>query len=250
MIRLVLVITTYLVTMICQGQVSETRKLDGFSGIEVQTGIELIFTQKNSQSIKVETDDAEKMQKIKTVVNAGILKVFVKSNKDKSGTNRFKVLKVYVSQKDINSFGAGSGGSIKIIGEVNTDKMLLNLNSGSSFSGKIQSKIIDLKLSSGSRFDGNIVTNTFNGDFGSGSSTRLVGKSKQALININSGASCDAQNFSVDDVVVQANSAASISITANQSLKANASSASKIHYYGSPEKVEIKNHSSAKIVKK
>jgi len=250
MIKIITTGILLLAAFICKAQVSETRNVSGFSKIEVSTGIELIFTQSNSQSIKVTTDSTEKLEKIKTEIQGKTLKIFVGNKGNYHSKNCFEILKVEVSQDNIDSFMANSGASITIQNEINAPKITIDINSGASFSGNIKSEFVDLKTNSGAKFTGNIETNAFEGDFESAANITLSGNSKTTKIISNSASNCDAKNFITEKANITADSAASVSITATQSLQADASSIALINYYGTPSNVTTNTCSLGKIIKK
>ncbi len=119
-----------------QAQKSETRKSEDFKALEVQNGIEVIFTQSKSSELKVETDNSNNLQNIITEYRRGTLKVYMR---EQDGKNIIQGhAKVYVSTENITDFKAITGSSIKISGKLTTDALTVKLATGASFSGEVQ----------------------------------------------------------------------------------------------------------------
>ena len=127
--KLIITTTAFIIGAIATAQVSENRTVSNFSKIEASQGVQVYFTQSNSQSVRVETDDNEKMQYIKTDNNGKTLKIYIDSkgkklsygrNVDKSKKKwrihnnniRFEVVKVYVSVPKVTDLKVSSGASI------------------------------------------------------------------------------------------------------------------------------------------
>lgn len=85
MIRLVLFIATLALSMICEAQVSENRNVSDFTEIHTSSGVSVYYTQSQTKSVRVESDNQEKVNRITTEVSGGKLKISVKSSKEKWG---------------------------------------------------------------------------------------------------------------------------------------------------------------------
>ena len=83
MTKLILTITSFIVGLVATAQVSENRNVSDFSKLKASQGIEVLYTVSNSNSIKVETDDNERLQMIKTEVEGETLKIFVDTDNAK-----------------------------------------------------------------------------------------------------------------------------------------------------------------------
>lgn len=248
MAKFIIVIIAYLMSVVCQAQVSETRSLTKFSTVEVETGIELIFTESNTPSLVVMADDSDKLQRIITKVEGNTLKIYVKSERNKH--SNFNVLKVKVSQSNVSSFKANSGASISITNAVNVSKASIAIDSGAKFSGDVNAEQVKLVVNSGANYKGNIVANSVVGDFDSGAKIKLSGKSKTTTIKIDSAANLEAMDFTTAVATIDADSVAKVSITVSEALEARASSMASIKYSGAVKKVNAHVESMARIEKK
>lgn len=252
MIRLILFIATFALSMICEAQVSENRTVADFMEIHTSTGVNVYYTQSSEKSVKVETDSKEKLDRIATEVKGGTLKIYVKSSKDKWGKdNTFKVLKVYVSAPNVTEFKSTSGSSIILENEVTSNsKIGVDISSGSSIKGDISAKTIDIEADSGSSFKGKITATSVNVELDSGSSVSVSGKADSITIEADSGANFSGKDFTVKSAVIGADSASSVTLTVTESIKASADSLAKINYYGNPKNADKKSSSLGEVNEK
>ncbi len=252
MIRLILFIATFALSVICEAQVSENRTVSDFTKIHTSTGVNVYYTQSSEKSIRVETDDKEKLNRIKTVVSGGTLKIHVKSVRGKWGEDdTFKKLKIYVAAPDVKTFEADSGSSITLEnGVTSNSKIGVDISSGSSIKGDISAKNIDIEADSGSSFKGKITATSVNVELDSGSSVSVSGKADSVTIEADSAGNFSGKDFVVKSAVIEADSASSVTLTVTESIKASADSLAKINYYGNPKKADKKSSSLGEVNQK
>ncbi len=252
MIRLILFIATFALSMICEAQVSENRNVSDFTEIHTSSGVSVYYTQSDKKSIRVESDNQEKVNRIATEVNGGKLKISVKSSKDKWGKdNTFKVLKVYVSAPNVTEFKSTSGSNITLENEVTSNsKIGIDISSGSSIKGDISAKNIDIEADSGSSFKGKITGTSVNVELDSGSSVSVSGKADSVTIEADSAGNFSGKDFTVKSAVIEADSASSVTLTVTESIKASADSLAKINYYGNPKNADKKSSSLGEVNQK
>lgn len=252
MIRLILFIATFALSMICEAQVSENRNVSDFTEIHTSSGVSVYYTQSEKKSIRVESDNQEKVNRIATEVNGGKLKISVKSSKEKWGKdNTFKVLKVYVSAPNVTEFKSTSGSSITLENEVTSNsKIGIDVSSGSAIRGNISAKNIDIEADSGSSFKGKITGTSVNVELDSGSSVSVSGKADSVTIEADSAGNFSGKDFTVKSAVIEADSASSVTLTVTESIKASADSLAKINYYGNPKNADKKSSSLGEVNQK
>lgn len=252
MIRLILFIATFALSMICEAQVSENRNVSDFTEIHTSSGVSVYYTQSDKKSIRVESDNQEKVNRIATEVNGGKLKISVKSSKEKWGKdNTFKVLKVYVSAPNVTEFKSTSGSSITLENEVTSNsKIGIDVSSGSAIRGNISAKNIDIEADSGSSFKGKITGTSVNVELDSGSSVSVSGKADSVTIEADSAGNFSGKDFTVKSAVIEADSASSVTLTVTESIKASADSLAKINYYGNPKNADKKSSSLGEVNQK
>ncbi len=211
----------------------ENRNVGEFSGIQVSTGVNLVFKQEGPTSVKV-IADADKLQYIITKVENGVLKVYVDN---KGQTNlKFKNISVNVSSPRLNNIKASSGAIFTTISTVQENNLSIDASSGAVVKGTFDvANSARVEASSGTnvKVQVNARNMTFKGS--SGSDTSIAGEAETAAFDISSGALCKGENFRADRVEAESTSGASLSVNASDALKAKASSGGMIRYKGNPE---------------
>lgn len=196
----------------------EVRNIKDFHAIRVATGIELQLTQGDAEAVAVSAERLEDRDRIKTVVDNGVLKIYFDYPHEKwwkfEFNNWHKKLKAYVSIKTINGISTTSGSSIKVDGALKTDKLNLHASSGGTFNGSVAvSGVLDVDQNSGSHI--NI----------SGSAGKLV-------VDGSSGSHFYGYGLTAEDCEAGTTSGAGVQVTVNKELSARASSGGQIHYKG------------------
>ncbi|OBW39470.1 hypothetical protein AB670_04190 [Chryseobacterium sp. MOF25P] len=211
----------------------ESRNVGQFSGIDVSTGVKVVFTQENSTSVKVFAD-ADKLQNVITKVENGILKISI----DNKGTKnlRFKNLSVNVSSPKMDRIKTSSGSNFTTVNEIRGKEMTVDASSGSGIVAKFQiSGTSNIEASSGSNVKASISSDKVLVKSSSGSSIKLEGNTEYVSIDASSGASCKADQLTANIGIVESTSGSSVSVSAKNQLKVKASSAGSVKYRGNPK---------------
>src|SRR5215213_1915238 len=153
------------------------REGKGYEAIEVTDGIDLYISY-GEEAIAVSASEAKNRDKIKTVVENGVLKI----SYDEKGLswNTRRNLKAYVSFKNLSALAASGGSDINVEGSIKTNELAINLSGGCDFKGKVEvSKLlvdqsggsdinisgtannVDITASGGSDFSGYNLTTEF-----------------------------------------------------------------------------------------
>jgi hypothetical protein len=258
MTKLILTITSLLVGLVATAQVSENRNVSDFSKLKASQGIEVFYTVSNSNSIKVETDDNERMQMIKTEVEGQTLKIFVdtensKKPKSKKWNNRtingvsFNVIKVYVTGKSLSEIKASSSASIKIQNLNTTERLEVAASSSGSVSGNFECVDFKADVSSSGDIKGNINAKTIYVEVSSSGDVSLDGNATSLEVKASSSGDCNLRGLSVENATVKASSSADVTLTVTKSLEAAASSSADVNYYGNPSQVNADKSSSGSV---
>lgn len=260
MIRIILFTTSLLFSLFTSAQVSENRTVGTFSKIKVSQGIDLVYTQSADQTIKVETDDNEKMQYIKTEIEGSTLKVYLdtknapKSEKKKKRRNyntvngiNFEVLKVYVSNKLVDDFRVNSSASLIIQNGLKAENVTIDCSSSGNFAGTIKCATATIDASSSADVDANFIANAINVSTNSSADVELSGTTEKITIKSSSSADCKAKNLIAKIAVVEASSSSDAVVYASEKLIASASSSASITYFGNPANVDKSESSSGSV---
>ncbi len=258
MTKLIVTIASFIVSLVATAQVSENRNVSDFSKLKASQGIEVFYTVSNSNSIKVETDDNERMQMIKTEVEGQTLKIFVdtengKKPKSKKWNNRtidgvsFNVIKVYVTGKSLSEIKASSSASIKIQNLNTTERLEVAASSSGSVSGSFDCTDFKADVSSSGDIKGNINAKTIYVEVSSSGDISLDGKATSLEVKASSSGDCNLRGLSVENATVKASSSADVTLTVTKSLEAAASSSADVNYYGNPSQVNADKSSSGSV---
>jgi hypothetical protein len=235
--KLVITALLALTGMGAQAQTSETRKSENFNSLEVKNGIEVVFTQSNEPSLKVESDNEANLENIITEFSKGTLKVYMRELEN--GRTIQGVAKVYVSAPGVNSFKAATGASVKANGKLAVEELTVKLATGASFTAEANcSKKCTVKAESGSMFRGLVNTALFDGKAFGGATIKITGSADTATIVCNNG-SLMAGKFLSQRADVKTINASTAFISTAKSIDADADNSSSITYYGEPTDVNL-----------
>lgn len=193
---------------------AEVRKLPAFSGIQVSHGIALFVKQGNQHGVAVSASEKQYRDRIRTAVENGVLKIYYDNEgwlKNENKSN--KKLKAYVSVNNLEKLTGSSGSSIVIDGSLNSNKLVLDLSSGSNFKGDVRASELNIEQSSGAV-------------------SKISGKAKKVNVETSSGSSVHGYDLSSDFCVASAHSGGHVEISVNTELTGKASSGGNVRYKG------------------
>lgn len=211
----------------------EARNVGEFSGINVSTGVNVVFKQESPTSVKV-IADADKLQYIITKVENGVLKVYV----DNKGTKnlRFKNLSVNISSPRMDNIKVTSGANFSVVNSIKENDLVIDVSSGANVKGDFKiSNTIDVGISSGANIRAGMTAGTLMVKASSGSNGAIEGKADSGIIDISSGALLKADNMRLDHLEAAATSGGNLSVNVSARLKVKASSGGLVRYKGRPE---------------
>ena len=223
-------------------QIEEYRQVTLFTAMEVENGIEVVFTQSDAPSLRVESDNQAYLDNIVTEVKGTTLKIHMgEDGKMKQGLG---TARVYVSQKNVADFKAATGASIKITGKLVTDAVDIKLATGSAFTGMLETKTAHVKAASGAVFRGNLSTSAFEGTVSGGATIKVIGTSRETKVLCNGGV-LEAGKLISEKASIIASNAGSAYVNAVKSIKVDADSSSSVTYYGEPADVALSTNTYA-----
>ena len=207
--------TSYGQTKLITDPNAQIRKLNsGFHAIEVSNAINLYLNQGNEEAVALSAADKNDINKISTVVENGVLKIFIQ-NKGMFGWGwKDKKWKAYVSFKDLDRIAASGASNVFIEGGLNANKLAIHLSGASDLKGALKADELDIHVSGAS-------------------DASLEGSSSNASIEASGASNIKAYGLITDKCKVEASGASDIKITVNKDLEAHVSGASEIQYKGS-----------------
>ena len=207
-----------------------TRSLNGsFTAISVSSGIDLYLSHGNEESLAVSASDQKHMDRFKTEVVNGTLKIYY-DNKGVTWKSENRKLKAYVSFKTLQRLNVSAGSEAVVNGSINADDFIVDVSSGAYFKGTINAK-------------------TISADVSSGASINISGKSDTLKVDVSSGAEFKGYDLVTDYCDASASSGAGVRVTINKELNAKASSGGDIHYKGAALIRDIKTSGGGSVKK-
>jgi hypothetical protein len=210
---------------------AEQRTLSSsFNAITVSDGVDLYLTQGDEESIAVSASQPKYMERFKTEVVDGNLKIYFdyKGFSWISGDKR--KLKAYVSFKTLEKLRASSGAAVTMKSILAADKLECKFSSGSRFEGQV--KIGELEISENS-----------------GASVEMSGAAEKVDVDVNSGAIFKGYDLSADFCDAKASSGGGVRINVNKELNAKANSGGGIQYKGDGVIKELDVNSGGQVKK-
>ncbi|GGA79855.1 lipoprotein [Flavobacterium palustre] len=204
--------------------ITQKRNIDGnFKSIEASNGIEVIIEQADRTRITVEADD-NLQNSIITEVKNGVLIISRKNGNYSSKHGQ----KVYITVPVIEGLTANSASSIKTKNTLKGENINLNTSSAAKIEAELSIDNIKANSSSASKID-------------------IKGMALHLDAESSSGSNIDAENLLANNITAQTSSGSKVSVHPILSLKADASSGSRIEYHNNPKQIEKTASSGASI---
>jgi hypothetical protein len=210
---------------------AQKRTINGsFTAIAVSDGVDLYLTQGSEESVAVSASEEKYMERFKTEVVDGTLKIYYDYKGINWAPNEKRKLKAWVSFKTLEKLHASGGADVNAEGTVTADKLDMKFTSGSSFEGKIAVKEITAEQNSGSGIN-------------------ISGNAGNIKVDVSSGAVFKGFDLMVDYCDAKATSGGGVRITINKELNAKANSGGGIKYKGSAVIKELNVNSGGSVKK-
>jgi len=210
---------------------AEKRTLSsGFSAIQVSDGIEVFLTQGGEESVAVSASDQKYMERFKTEVKDGTLKIYYDSKSMVWNGNEKRKLRAYVSFKNIDNLKASSGSDIRAKSVLKLESLKMHFSSGAQFNGEVNITQLDVSENSGAEVN-------------------VTGTAENLKTDLNSGAMFKGFDLAVNFCDAKASSGAEVRITVNKELAAKANSGGSIKYKGEGVVKDINVNSGGSVKK-
>jgi len=212
---------------------AQVRKVSGFHAIKVSHGIVVYLTQGDEEVVAVSSNDIEYRNRIRTVVENGILKISFDNDDWRFWKNvGNKKLRAYVSAKNIDGIYSSSGSTVRIEGVIKSGDIRLDASSGATINGKIEAQSMDVDQSSGSTMNiSGVISGTLK-------------------IEGSSGSTFDSYDLTVENCDAETSSGARVKVTVNKELSVDASSGGNIHFKGNGLIRDVRTSSGGSVTRK
>jgi hypothetical protein len=235
--QLIITAITALTAIMAQAQVTETRTAKPATTLEVKNGIEVVYTQGNTNTLKVEANSREALDNVATEFKGNTLKVYIKNQTDLRP--QVSIVRVFVTQPQITSFKVTNGAVVKAAGILEVADADIKLETGATFIGNIKTTgTCRIVSKNGSGFRGTVNAGKFKGDVTGGGYIKVSGNAADAQFFCSS-ASIQAGQFICKTADVMAKNASAVAIYTNTAIKISTDASSNITYYGDPAEIHL-----------
>ncbi|WP_116787679.1 GIN domain-containing protein [Flavobacterium psychrotrophum] len=235
--QLIIIAITALTGMMAQAQVTETRTAKPATTLEVKNGIEVIYTQGNATSVKVEANNREALDNVATEFKGNTLKVYIKNQAESKP--QVSTVRVFVTQPQVTGFKVTNGAVVKATGILEVADADIKLETGATFVGNIKATgTCRIVSKNGSGFRGTVNAGKFKGDVTAGGYIKISGSAADAQFFCSS-ASIQAGQFICKSADVMAKNASAVAIYTDTAIKISTDASSSITYYGEPAQINL-----------
>jgi hypothetical protein len=189
----------------------QVRNVSSFHAIKVSNAIDLYISQSDQEALAVSAVNAEFRERIKTVVEDGVLKITY--DDDARWFRGNKKLKAYISFKTLDRLTAEGASDVVVNGSIKGNELSIAMGGASDFKGTVEVTTLNIRL-------------------GGASDATLSGKVSKLTVDANGASDFKGYELVADNCEVEASGASDIKITVNKELNARASGASDVHYRG------------------
>jgi hypothetical protein len=208
---------------------AQVRNVKGFHGIKISGGIDLFLTQ-GPEAVAVSASNTDYRDRIKTVVEDGVLKIYLDNGWTHWGWNNSK-LKAYVSFSNLDELEASGGSDIYGQGTIKVTTLGVHLSGGSDLKGKVDIGDLTIRQSGGSDVE-------------------ISGTVKNLDIHSSGGSDLNAYDLVADMCKISASGGSDSHITVNKELNVEASGGSDVFYKGTAVIRQLSSSGSSTVSKK
>lgn len=199
----------------------QPREIGGFHSIRVSNAIDLFISQDETESLAVSALKEEYRDRIRTVVEDGVLKITF-DNKGFNFHGNMK-LRAYIAFKELTKLTASGASDVIVTGTIKGAQLSIEMSGASDFKGTVDVGTLNIRLSGAS-------------------DASLSGTASSVSINTNGASDLKAYDLKTDYCDIETSGASDVQITVNKEISARASGASDVNYRG---EAVIKNQQSS-----
>jgi hypothetical protein len=192
------------------------RDVPDFHSVVVRGPFKVYYSSDPKIQVAVSAKDIDTRDRITSKVSNGTLYIGLEDNGIKwwIGNREFKV---YITAPSINALNASGAVNIIVVDILKSNNLSLNLSGASDFSGKID-------------------CTDFKANLSGASDSKISGEAEKISLVCTGASSFKASELHVNEADLVATGASNIKLTIRNSMKARASGASSIQFYGNPQK--------------
>jgi hypothetical protein len=211
-----------------QSDNTQTRKVSGFTGVDVSHGIDL-YLSIGPESVSVSASTNELRDQIITEVVHGVLRIYLKDNFNGSSGN--SNMKAYVSLNNLKSLGASGGSDIFLKGLITADDLTVDLSGGGSLKGNLNANRLNIGQSGGSSVD-------------------LTGKVKDLNLESSGGGRLKGYGLVTDVARINSSGGSDAELTVNKKISVESSGGGSVSYKGTAVVVSVNSSGGGSLTHK
>jgi hypothetical protein len=208
-----------------------TRSAKNFHAVSAEDGIDLYISQGTEETVAVSASRPEYRDKITTVVENGVLRIYFAKSDWHFNWSSGKHLKAYVSFKSLDGLSGSGGSDIYVSGTIRVPKLKLTVSGGSDFEGAVD-------------------INDLNVDLSGGSDVKITGKSVNLKIDASGGGDFKGYELSSDMCYAEGSGGSDLQVRVNKELTVNTSGGSDVYYKGNGVIKEAKTSGGGSVSKR
>ena len=194
----------------------QVRDVASFHAVEVSNGIELRLAPGTTQRVEASADDADQLERLKTEVRDGVLKISFERKLNETWTmSKTRHLRVSVTATSLDALHASSGARAEVVGPFTTQGLDVAASSGATIRATFSSTDLRAQVSSG------------------GVAT-LAGTAQRLDVGASSGGVFKGSELLARACDASASSGGTVAVAVQETLTAKASSGGDVRYAGSP----------------
>jgi hypothetical protein len=194
------------------------RDLPDFHSLVVRGPFKVYYSSSVDHAVAISASTAEARNNIVANVSGSVLNISLENSGFK-WWGKSPEFKIYISSPTLRRISATGAVDVVLVDVLKSDALELDFTGASDLAGKIE-------------------CNTLNLNCTGASDMQLNGKANTAEIRLTGASSLKAAAFTVKDATLTATGASNIKIGISEHIKANATGASNITYYGNPKHLE------------
>jgi len=192
------------------GDVKKVKKdFSNFTSVCVGSGFDLIIKQDGTESVEIEANE-NLFQHIIAEQTGGSITFRAQNNTNFSSD---RVIRIYVSAKTIEAISGSGGSEIKIIDQLKSKNLAVELSGGSELKAEIECDNLALEVSGGSEVS-------------------LTGKSNRFTVSCSGGSEIKAKNLTIENLTAELSGGSVVDVLVNGEVVVEASGGSSVNYTG------------------
>ncbi len=206
----------------------QTRKVSGFTGVEVSHGIDL-YLSNGPESVSVSASTNELRDRIITEVVHGVLRIYLEDNFNEGSGNA--KMKAYVSLNNLKFLGASGGSDIFLKGLITADDLRVELSGGGNLKGNLNANRLNIGQSGGSGVE-------------------LTGKVKDLNLESSGGGRLKGYGLVTDIARINSSGGSDAELTVNKQISVESSGGGSVSYKGTATVVSVNSSGGGSLTHK